>query len=71
MPAPISPTIIQARLRTGRAWTPSEIAAVLKVDPKTVTRWCKAGRVQHFYTPGGHHRIPAAEVRKLLGLEPS
>lgn len=46
--------------------TPGEVAAVFKVDPKTVTRWAKAGKISAFRTLGGHRRYSAAEVQELL-----
>lgn len=29
----------------GRLLTPGEVAALFRVDPKTVTRWATAGRI--------------------------
>lgn len=46
--------------------TPSEVAAKFRVDPKTVTRWAKAGRISSIRTPGGHHRFSAADIYALL-----
>jgi excisionase family DNA binding protein len=46
--------------------TPSEVAALFRVDPKTVTRWAKAGKISSIKTLGGHRRYREAEVRKLL-----
>ena len=46
--------------------TPSEVAAMFRVDPKTVTRWAKDGKIASVRTPGGHRRFRAAEVRALL-----
>lgn len=46
--------------------TPAEVASMFRVDPKTVTRWAKAGRISAIRTPGGHRRYREAEVRKLL-----
>lgn len=46
--------------------TPAEVAREFRVDPKTVTRWAKAGKVSFIRTPGGHRRYPVAEIRKLL-----
>lgn len=53
-----------------RVLTPAEVAKLFKVDPKTVTRWAKAGRLTSFRTPGGHRRFYEAEVRKLLEPRP-
>lgn len=50
--------------------TPSEVATLFRVDPKTVTRWAAAGRIGSIRTPGGHRRFHEAEVRVLLQSEP-
>lgn len=46
--------------------TPSEVAALFRVDPKTVTRWAKAGKLTSIRTLGGHRRYRATEVYALL-----
>jgi excisionase family DNA binding protein len=46
--------------------TPSEVAAMFRVDPKTVTRWAASGRLNSIRTPGGHRRFFEAEVREML-----
>ena len=46
--------------------TPSEVAALFRVDPKTVTRWAKAGKPSCVKTLGGHRRYLASEVNALL-----
>jgi excisionase family DNA binding protein len=46
--------------------TPAEVAALFRVDPKTVTRWAKAGKLSSIRTLGGHRRYRADEVRKFL-----
>lgn len=46
--------------------TPSEVAALFRVDPKTVTRWAKAGKLSAIRTLGGHRRYREAEVRGLI-----
>jgi len=46
--------------------TPAEVAALFRVDPKTVTRWAKAGKLTSIRTLGGHRRYRALEVRALL-----
>lgn len=50
----------------GGLLTPGEVAALFRVDPKTVTRWALAGRIGSIRTPGGHRRFHEAEVRALL-----
>ena len=46
--------------------TPAEVAALFRVDPKTVTRWAKAGKLSSIRTLGGHRRYRETEVRGLL-----
>jgi excisionase family DNA binding protein len=46
--------------------TPAEVAALFRVDPKTVTRWAKAGKLTSIRTLGGHRRYRAEEVRRFL-----
>jgi excisionase family DNA binding protein len=46
--------------------TPAEVARAFSVDPKTVTRWAKAGRLSCIRTLGGHRRFDRAEVEALL-----
>ena len=49
-----------------RLLTPGEVAALFRVDPKTVTRWAASGRITSIRTPGGHRRFRESEVRSLL-----
>jgi len=46
--------------------TPSEVAAMFRVNPKTVTRWHRTGKVSAIRTLGGHRRFHASEIRRLL-----
>jgi excisionase family DNA binding protein len=46
--------------------TPSEVATLFRVDPKTVTRWAKAGKLTAIRTLGGHRRYRSSEVTALL-----
>lgn len=46
--------------------TPAEVAAFFRVDPKTVTRWAKAGKIRSIRTAGGHRRFFEEDVKKLL-----
>jgi excisionase family DNA binding protein len=39
-----------------RLLTPAEVAAMFRVDPKTVTRWARAGKLSSIRTLGGHRR---------------
>jgi excisionase family DNA binding protein len=61
-----------AAQRSGKAATeyPSylrtaEVADILYVSPKTVSRWAKEGRLPFLRTLGGHRRYPEAEIREL------
>jgi excisionase family DNA binding protein len=46
--------------------TPAEVAALFRVDPKTVTRWAKSGKLTAIRTLGGHRRYRQSEVQHLL-----
>lgn len=46
--------------------TPAEVAALFRVDPKTVTRWAKAGKLTAIRTLGGHRRYRQSEVQALI-----
>ncbi|WP_310962054.1 BldC family transcriptional regulator [Nocardioides terrisoli] len=46
--------------------TPAEVAAMFRVDPKTVTRWADSGKLTPLRTLGGHRRYRESEVRRLL-----
>jgi excisionase family DNA binding protein len=46
--------------------TPAQVATLFRVDPKTVTRWAKAGKLTSIRTLGGHRRYKESEVRALL-----
>ena len=59
--------------RSGKAATtyPSylrtaEVADLLHVSPKTVSRWAKEGKLPFLKTLGGHRRYPEAEIRDLV-----
>lgn len=51
--------------------TPAEVAKVFRVDPKTVTRWAKAGKITAIRTLGGHRRYRQSEVQSLLKSIPN
>jgi excisionase family DNA binding protein len=52
-----------------RLLTPGEVAALFAVDPKTVTRWARNGKLNAIRTLGGHRRYRASEVKALLDLD--
>jgi excisionase family DNA binding protein len=49
-----------------RLLTPSEVAALFRVDPKTVTRWAQQGKLHSIRTLGGHRRYSEAEIQQFL-----
>jgi excisionase family DNA binding protein len=44
----------------------AQVAELLHVSPKTVSRWAKEGKLPYLRTLGGHRRYPDREVRALL-----
>ena len=46
--------------------TPAEVAAMFRVDPKTVTRWAKSGKITAIRTLGGHRRFRSREISRFL-----
>jgi excisionase family DNA binding protein len=46
--------------------TPAEVAAMFRVNPKTVTRWARAGKITAIRTLGGHRRFRASEINRCL-----
>src|SRR5215213_8922805 len=46
--------------------TPSEVAALFRVNPKTVTRWARSGKLTAIRTLGGHRRFKSSEIRRWL-----
>ena len=52
---------------TGREYlTPSQVAEVLHVSPKTVSRWANEGFLPCLVTLGGHRRFLWHDVQKIL-----
>jgi excisionase family DNA binding protein len=52
-------TTFRSYLRT------AEVADLLHVSPKTVSRWAKEGKLPYLKTLGGHRRYPESEIRDL------
>jgi len=58
---------VRTQIKPGnRLLTPAEVAAMLRVDPRTVTRWARAGKLSCIRTPGGHRRYSEAEAGGFL-----
>ena len=51
--------------------TPAEVATLFRVDPKTATRWAKAGKLTSIRTLGGHRRYREREVRRPAQGDPA
>jgi excisionase family DNA binding protein len=50
-----------------RLLTQDEVAELFRVNPVTVARWAKAGRLRAIMTPGGRlRRYRESEVRAVL-----
>lgn len=46
--------------------TPGEVAKVMRVDAKTVTRWAAAGKIASVRTLGGHRRFFVRDLRAMI-----
>jgi len=57
------------RLDPERLYTPAEVAAMFRVDPKTVARWAKGGRLPAIRTLGGHRRYRASDIDTMLHFD--
>lgn len=50
---------------------PAEVAEMFGVDPRTVTKWAREGKLPHARTPGGHRRYFKKDILPFLdGHEP-
>lgn len=43
----------------------AEVARILSVSPKTVSRWAKEGKLPHLVTLGGHRRFPEGQINEI------
>lgn len=57
------------RLTNARLLSSGDVARIFRVDPKTVARWAKAGKLEAIKTPGGHNRFRLADIQALLKAE--
>jgi molybdopterin-binding protein len=46
---------------------PKDAAEQIGISYPTIKQWIYSGKIRSIRTPGGHHRIPMSEVRRLLG----
>lgn len=74
-PSPVD-AVVAAELgdgELGELMTPAEVAQAFGVDPKTVARWARSGKLSHVRTLGGHRRYLRSEITALLnprGVQP-
>lgn len=43
----------------------SDVARILHVSPKTVSRWARDGQLPFIRTLGGHRRFPKVEIEQI------
>ena len=46
--------------------TPAEVGRIFRVNPKTVTRWARAGKISAVRTLGGHRRFYRSEINRAI-----
>ena len=46
--------------------TPAEVARMFRVNPKTVTRWARSGKLSAVRTLGGHRRYRRSEIERAI-----
>lgn len=55
----------------GDTYSPSDVAQLFGVHPRTVTGWAQRGIIGFFRTPSGMRRYPEVEVRRLMAQQPA
>ncbi len=45
-----------------------DAARLLSISAPTLKHWINRGSIRSVRTPGGHHRIPQSEIRRLSGV---
>jgi len=50
-----------------RLYTLKEACLLLGLNPRTIQKWDKQGKIRTVRTPGGRRRIPESEIRRLQG----
>lgn len=61
-PRPVDPDVTTAAFLT-----PDDLAALLRVDVRTIRRWCGDGQVKGARLVGRTWRLPRVEVERFLG----
>lgn len=54
------------KTRPQRLMRPAEVAALFGVNPKTITRWARGGKLPSIRTRGGHRRFAAEDILRIL-----
>jgi excisionase family DNA binding protein len=52
--------------RERTAYTPSEVAGMIRLSRRTIIDWARTGRIEAFRTPGRQWRIPAAAAHRMF-----
>jgi len=68
LPATTQPPLLET---ADALLTPGEVARLFRVDPKTVARWDKEGKLTSVKTLGGHRRYPQEQLNSLLQGTPA
>jgi molybdopterin-binding protein len=50
---------------------PQDAARMMNISYPTLKQWIYRGKIHSVRTPGGHHRIPRAEVERVTGVRAS
>lgn len=56
----------QQKIDADSLLTSYQVGSLLQVNPSSVNKWVKDGRIPAFRTPGGHRRIRAADLVSFL-----
>lgn len=48
--------------------TTGKVAEMFAVDPKTVTRWARDGKLPYLSTPGGHRRFSERVILDYMAV---
>ena len=57
----------QQTTRSERLMRPAEVAVLFGVNPKTITRWARIGKLPSIRTRGGHRRFASEDIYRILG----
>jgi excisionase family DNA binding protein len=57
---------LEQEIDADRLLTSHEVGALLQVNPSSINKWVKEGRIAAFRTPGGHRRIRARDLVEFL-----